>query len=236
MSFYKTDLIADIHDVDFNGIARASAIMKYIQSSAQMQLTESGLSYERLKSDPRAFILSKIRIDISDSVRAYDRLTAETFPCESRGYSFLRCYRLTRGEQIIARAASVWALIDTESRSLVRVNDFNLNLPTLPPLDLAIGHITPPSELIRVGAYHVNYEATDQNGHMNNTRYPDMYSNYLPLANKRIKTIAINYMKEAPMGEKLDVFRAKQDGNYYFKTIRADGEINTIAEITLEDI
>lgn len=236
MSYYKTELHADIHDIDYNGVARTSAIMKYIQTSAQLQLTENGLSYDYLKNQKRAFILSKIRIDISESVRAYDRLTAETFPCESRGYSFLRCYRLLRGDEVIARAASVWALIDTENRSLVRVNDFNLNLPTLPPLDLSIGHISLPGELMRVGAYHVNYEATDQNGHMNNTRYPDMYSNYLPLDGKRIKTIAINYMKEAPMGEKLDVFRAKLDGSYYFKTVRADGEINTIAEITLSDI
>lgn len=236
MSYYKTELTADIHDVDFNGVARASAIMKYIQTSAQMQLTENGLSYDKLKSSKRAFILSKIRIDISEGVRAYDRLCAETFPCESRGYSFLRCYRLKRGDTVIARAASVWALIDTESRSLVRVNDFNLGLPTLPPLDLTVGHISLPCELLRVGAYHVNYEATDQNRHMNNTRYPDMYSNYLPLEGKRIKTIAINYMKEARMGEKLDVLRASYDGKYYFKTQREDGEINTIAEISLTDI
>ena len=236
MSFYKTELFSDIHDVDYNGVARASSIMRYIQSSAQLQLTENGLSYEQLKESKRAFILSKIRLDISEPVYAYEKLSAETFPCQSRGYSFLRCYRLTGGGRVIARAASVWALINTETRALVRVDDFNLGLPTLPPLDLSVGHISLPGGLLRVGAYHVNYEASDQNGHMNNNRYPDMYSNYLPLDKKRIKTIAINYMKEAPMGEKLDVFRAEYNGTYFFKTVRADGEINTIAEITLADI
>ena len=209
MSYFRAELEADIHDIDFNGVARTSAIMRYIQTTAQLQLTANGLSYDELKRKNRAFILSKIRLDIPRAVRAYDKLYAETFPCDSRGYSFLRCYRLTDGVNTVAVAASVWALIDTESRSLVKVNDFELGLPTLPPLDLTIGRISLPSELMRVGAYHVGYELTDQNGHMNNTRYPDMYSNYLPLSGKRISSITINYMKEAPMGEKLSVMRGE---------------------------
>lgn len=236
MSFFRTEINADIHDVDYNGVVRASAIMKYIQSSAQLQLTENGLSYDELKRNNRAFILSKIKLEINKTVRAYDKLYAETFPCESRGYSFLRCYRLTDGTSTVAVAASVWALIDTNKHSLVKVSDFNLGLPTLPPLELDIGRIALPSELKRLGAYHVNYEATDQNGHMNNTRYPDMYSNYLPLDKKRIRSMTINYLKEAPMGEKLTVFRGELGGAYYFKTVRADGEVNTAAELTLTDI
>ena len=236
MSFFRTKITTDIHDVDFNGVARTSAIMRYIQTSAQLQLTESGLSYERLREQNRAFLLSKIKLEIFGSIRAYETLYAETFPVESRGYSFLRCYRLTDGKNTVAVAASVWALIDTEKHSLVRVNDFELGLPTLPPLDLSIGRIMLPDALTRVGAYHVNYEATDQNGHMNNTRYPDMYSNYLELSGKRIRSITVNYTKEAPMGEKLSVLHGERDGLHYFKTLCADGELNSLAEIELTDI
>ena len=73
---------------------------------------------------------------------------------------------------------------------------------------------------------------------MNNTRYPDMYANFLPLDNKRIRSISINYKNEAPRGERLRVERADcGDGNtFYFRTVRADGLVNTEAEIELEDI
>jgi acyl-ACP thioesterase len=235
---FRTHLIADIHDVDHNGVVRTSSLMKYIQSAAQTQLTLNGLSYDQLKDMKRAFILSRIKMEFTEPVRAYEKLTAVTYPCDSRGYSFLRCYALEKEGVTIGRAVSIWALIDTETRALVKVNDFELGLQTHEPHTLALSRFTMPTSIREVGTYTVNYGDVDQNCHMNNTRYPDMYSNFLPLDGKRIKTLSINYQSEAPKGEKLRVERADGiDGyTYYFRTIREDGKVNTEAEILLEDI
>ena len=236
MSEFKTTTFVDIHDVDYNGIAKTSALMRYIQSAAQTQLTQNGMSYEALRDMNRGFILSRIRMEITAPIRAYTPLTAITYPCESRGYSFLRCYELLQDGVSVAKAISVWALIDTENRALVRVNDFNLNLPTCAPNELVLGHIKMPSELIDVGGYGVHYGDVDQNRHMNNTKYPDMYSNYLPLEGKMIKSITIHYNNEAAIGEKLRVRRAKIGDTYFFRTVRSDGKINSEAQIELIDI
>lgn len=236
MQHFRTNLTVDIHDVDFNGVARTSSLMKYIQSAAQTQLTENGMSYDKLREMNRAFILSRIKMEFTDTVRAYEPLTAITFPATSRGYSFIRCYKLKRDGITVGRAVSAWALVDTESRALVRVNDFDLGLETYDPLDLPLSRIVMPKNMETVGAYTVTYGDTDQNGHMNNTRYPDMYSNFLPLKNKRIETITISYLNEAPSNEVLTVEMAQFEGLYYLRTIRSDGKTNTEAEIKLADI
>ena len=235
---FRNNIIADIHDVDYNGVVRASALMEYIQNAAQTQLTLNRMSYEELRGMKRAFILSRIKMEFTEPVRAYEHLTAVTYPCDSRGYSFLRCYALEKNGRTIGRAVSMWALIDTETRSLVKVNDFELGLDTHEPHALALTRFTTPATARFVGTYTVNYGDTDQNCHMNNTRYPDMYSNFLPLEGKRIRTLSINYLNEAPMGEKLRVERADGiDGyTYYFRTLREDGKVNTEAEVELEDI
>lgn len=235
---FRTELITDIHDVDYNGVARMSSLMRYIQSAAQTQLTLNGMSYEQLKDMKRAFILSRIKIEFNEPVRAYERVCAVTYPCESRGYSFLRCYALEKDGKTIGRAVSVWALIDTETRSLVRVNDFELGLETHEPHSLELTRFSLPSGIREVGTYTVNYGDLDQNCHMNNTRYPDMYSNFLPLDGKRIRSISINYKNEAPRGERLRVERADgADGyTFYFRTLREDGQVNTEAEVILADI
>ena len=235
---FRNNIIADIHDVDYNGVVRASALMEYIQNAAQTQLTLNGMSYEELRGMKRAFILSRIKMEFTEPVRAYEHITAVTYPCDSRGYSFLRCYALEKNGRTIGRAVSMWALIDTETRSLVKVNDFELGLDTHEPHALALTRFTTPATARFVGTYTVNYGDTDQNCHMNNTRYPDMYSNFLPLEGKRIRTLSINYQNEAPMGEKLRVERADgMDGyTYYFRTLREDGKVNTEAEVELEDI
>ena len=236
MQYFNTHLTVDIHDVDYNGVARTSALMKYIQSAAQTQLTENGMSYDRLKERKRAFILSKMKMEFTDTVRAYEPLCAVSFPCNSRGYSFLRCYKLLRDGVTIGRAASVWALVDTETRALVRVNDFDLGLETFEPLDLSLTRIMIPDTIKKVGTYPVNYCDIDQNNHMNNTRYPDLYSNFLPLIKKRIESITINYANEAPAGDVLDVYKTEENGFFYFRTVRSDGKTNTEAEIKLADI
>ena len=236
MNGFKTDIKVDIHDVDFNGVARASSLMKYIQGAAQSQLTEHGLSYERLREKKRVFIISKIKMEFCDTVRAYEPLTAITYPSTSRGYSFLRCYKLKRDGATVARAVSVWALVDTQSCALVRVNDFDLGLQTYDPLDIPLTRIVIPATISEVGKYTVTYADTDQNMHMNNTRYPDMYASFLPLMNKRIAEITISYLGEAPMGDTLSVFMAECDGLYYFRTVRSDGKVNTEAEVKLTDI
>lgn len=236
MSEFIKDVIVDPHDVDYNGIARASSIMKYIQSAAEAQLTEGGMSYEELKAKKRAFILSRIRLEIYEPIRECRPLRAVSYPSESRGYSFFRCYRIESEGATIARAISVWALVDTETRGLVRVNDFELGITPLPPINMEIGRVNLPDTLIDVGGYGVHYGDVDRNMHMNNTKYPDMYSNFLPLKSRRIKAITVNYQNEAKIGDKLRVMRAEADGLYYFRTVRSDGLVNSEAEIELCDL
>ena len=236
MDFYTTNDFVDIHDVDYNGIAKTSAILKYIQSAAQAQLNDNGMSYDQLKERSRAFLLSRLKLEILKPLRAYTPLTAITYPCESRGFSFLRCYELKCDGETVARAMSVWALIDTDTRALVRVNDFDLGLPTLPPNGLVLGAMKLPTTLIDVGGYGVHYGDVDQNRHMNNTKYPDMYSSFLPLSNRMIRSLEINYSAEAEIGDKLRVQRAEEGGYYYFRTLRSDGRVNSEARIQLADI
>ena len=237
MQDFRINYSVNVHDVDYNGIAKTSSIMRYIQSAAQEQLTENGMSYDNLKDIKRAFILSRIKLEVDKPLRAYEPITAVTFPCESRGYSFLRCYALEQDGEVIARAASIWALIDTDTRSLVRVNDFDLNLPLLPHNELSFGLMKMPVEsLTDVGGYGVHYGDVDQNRHMNNTKYPDMYSNFLSLDGKMIKSITIHYSNEAVLGEKLRVQHAFADGQHFFRTVRGDGKINSEAKILLSDI
>lgn len=236
MNYFSQKITVDVHDVDFNGVCRASALLRYIQSAAQQQLTDRGMSYDALKEMGKAFIISRLHAEFTSSVRTYDKLEAETFPCESRGFSFLRCYRLIRNGEVVGRAISVWALIDISSRALVKVADFDLDLPTYEPLDIALNHIRMPSSLSDVGEYTVGYSDLDQNRHINNTKYADIFSNFLPLDKKRISSLTISYLHDAKWKEKLRILRAEEDGAFYIRTVKEDGTVNAEARIELSDI
>ena len=231
---FSKNIEVDVHDVDFNGVCKASSLMKYIQSAAQTQLTENGMSYDNLIERSRAFIISRISLEFYEPVFSYDRLEAHTFPCISRGYSFIRCYGLYKNGAVIGRAISVWALIDTESKNLVKVSDFELNLPTYEAWEnIALNHIKLPTSMKKVGTYTVTYADLDRNKHINNTKYADIFSNFLPLNKKRIDSMSINYASEAKHNDILDVYLEEINGYYYIRTVLPDGRVNAEAEIHL---
>ena len=228
---YKKQFTVDIHDIDYRGITKISSLMRFLQSSAESQLGENKMSYDELKTAKRAFILSRITVKINSDSGVGDTLVASTYPTDSRGFTFLRCFGIERdGEQICA-ATSAWALIDTESRSLLRVDSFELGLELHPAHDLSLARFILPREMNEVGIYTVGYGAIDRNRHMNNTAYPDVYLTYLPMDNIRISEITISYRSEALMGDILTIYMSKSEDSYYFKTVKQDGTVNTEAEI-----
>jgi len=236
-SIFESELKVDLHDVDFNGVCRASSLLRYIQTAAQDQLTMNGMSYDELRERGVAFIVSKMKLEVYSPILTYDSLQAVTYPCESRGFSFIRSYELRRAGVTVARALSVCALIDITNHSIIKVSDFDLGLIPLPvPTDISISHFACPREMQPCGKYTVTYADLDQNNHLNNTKYGDVISNFLPLNKKRIASIVISYLNEARFGEALSVYREEIDGKIYIRTVRADGKVNCESEITLTDI
>lgn len=72
----------------------------------------------------------------------------------------------------------------------------------------------------------------------NNTRYPDVICDFLPpeaMEGKALSALSVSYMKEAPLGDVLQISRAPvpdTGGSYLFKAVRGDGEICFEAQIS----
>ena len=75
---------------------------------------------------------------------------------------------------------------------------------------------------------------------MNNTRYADMFWNFLPgHEDKRIASIDISYLNEAPLGEEIEVYggAGTEQNEYVFRTVRrSDGKVNALASVTFTHI
>lgn len=236
-SIFENELKVDLHDVDFNGVCRGSSLLKYIQTAAQDQLTSNGMSYGELYERGVAFIVSRMKLEVYSPIHTYDKLTSVTYPCESHGFSFIRSYELKKDGVTVAKALSLCALMDIKNRAIMKVKDFELGIEPLPaPDDICFDHSSCPREMSEVGKYTVSYADLDQNNHLNNTKYADVVSNFLPLEGRRIASITINYKNEAKFGEELTAYREELDGKYYVRTVRSDGKINCEAEVTLCDI
>jgi acyl-ACP thioesterase len=203
-------------------------------------MTECGMSLDELR-DKRglAFILSKITLAIRKPLYAFEDIEVQTWTSPSRGYSFIRNFRILRGEDIIAEAYTVWALVDINNKSFCRVEESGYSFIDEEPLELefpARFRLPKGLTLSPLGKRKIVYSDLDYNMHMNNTKYPDMLCDYMPIEDTgRICGMTLSYLNEAAFGDTLELSGAELDGTYYFKTVDTEGKTCLEAQVFLED-
>lgn len=234
-------LVVDLHDTDFQGLMRPSALLRSMQNATNAQMRRFDIDPSQLLAKTgRAFLLSSLALRVYAPIYAYDRLCAQAWPTESRGFRFLRNGQVTRDGTVVAEMTTVWAFVHAQSRTLLRVSDFDAPFDTSPALELpAASRVAFPrdAEFVLSGSYPVLYRDVDLHRHMNNTVYPDLLCSALPLQEgKRLSELDLLYQKEAPLGDCLQTFYTAAEGDYFLKTVRSDGEENVRARIRLTDV
>ena len=164
------------HDTDASRRVTATKMLVLMQETSNHHLESAGPSLDKLRDERGlAFLLSKIRMRIYKPLYAAEDIEVQTWTYASRGYSFPRCYRIVRGEEIIAEADTVWALVDISSRALIKAADCDayefedqapseLDLPTRFRLPVGL-------ELVSIGERRIVWSDLDYNMHMNNNGY-----------------------------------------------------------------
>lgn len=229
------------NDVDCSNIVSASNLLKYMQDAANCSMEDDGLSYDELFKRGYAFVLSRIRLSSYAPIHSHEMLEVQSWACESRGVQFNRCYRILRDGAIVAEAVSVWALVGVNDRKLHRVNEMPVQyrIDDMLELDMPARFRIPEDVKLRlVGERTVEYADIDMNGHMNNTRYPDLLCGHLDggMIGQRVISMGISFNSEARLGETLKIYTGQSDGVQYVRTIKEDGTVNVEAEIILESI
>ncbi len=239
MIFSESIKIAS-YDVDMNGIMRPTALAAVLEEVGAHEMEKYPPSNGDLRREGRGFILSRMVVSILKDIREGDAV-CESWATDSRGLSFNRCYRLVINGESAAEIYTSWALVDFNEKRPIRVEScdriiggepspaFELKLPLRPRMPKA-------EEFCEVAKRKVYYSDTDLNGHMNNTKYLNMFCDFVPdIENKPLKGINISYITEAPLGETLTVLCKEEDGVYYFKTLRSDGKVNCEAALYIKN-
>ena len=229
------------HDTNSNEILSTSGVLKLMQETGMLHMNGVRPSYNDLLNQDKALILSSIRINIYSPICSYDEVDVVTWATGSRGFTTYRSFQIFKGDELMAEANTVWALVSVSEKKLVKISEVDFsNFEPEPQLVLdAPSKVRIPNELklSLVGEYTVRYSDTDLNHHINNTNYPDLFFNYLPSPEaKLVKSIAISYINDAKIGDNLKFYMAKTDGKYFMRSIHEDGRINAEVEFTVENL
>lgn len=227
------------HDTDANRRVRPSQLLVYMQETSNGHVASLGLPLDDLRDQKHlGFILSKLRMRLHKPLEAFEDIRVETWTNPARGFSSGRCFRILRGDEVIAEADSTWALVGTEDRQLHKPEETGYAFEDEAPVELDLpSRIRIPSDctLEPVAQRPIVYSDLDYNMHMNNTRYPDMLCDYLPPEDlPRIRGFCLSYLREAAFGDRITVLRGKKDGTWYFRTVSSEGNVCLEAAIPLD--
>ena len=232
------------HDTDANRILRASRLLVYFQETGNIQCKKFGLPLDTMRDERGVgFILSQLSFKVYRPIRAFESIDVSTWCREAKGYSFYRYFDVRVGDELCAQATSVWALVDINSKTLVRA-DGNMaqNFPydepipadQLPPR----ARIGKDEMLLPVGQRKICYSDIDYNMHMNNTNYPDMLCDFVPdMQGKFVSEMSLSYLKEARFGDEITLLCTQRDDeSFAFRTQNSQGETCLEATLKIEKI
>ncbi len=202
------------HDTDANRILRPSQTLVYLQETANLHMIHAGQSLDDLRdTQGLAFILTRLSVEFFCHVGAHEEIQVRTWITTGKGCNYPRYFSMERPDGTpIAQACSHWVLIDLNTRLPLRADAYRYHYEPEEPLALTPPRrFVVPEQMVCVGERKIVYSDLDYNGHMNNTRYPDMVCDFLPdNTAPLIRTMHFNYVKEGAAGATLRVMRGER--------------------------
>jgi len=205
--FRQTYTVDDLA-TDCFGRLKSSMLLYYLQEAA-------GDHFSQLedKADPIAqkhlfWAVTRHRLLINRLPLLGETITVETWPMPTTRVAYPRAvFFYDENGQELARAVSLWVLMDTRSRAMVLPGKSGVVVDgTIRGNEPEVPKSLIPRDLPNMQTVRVTYSLLDINGHMNNTRYLDWVSDLLPAqfhAEHNPVEITLCYLSEAREGQEI---------------------------------
>ena len=202
------------YQVDINDNIRPSELVRLLQETADHQMRDRGPTYEELFFQGKAFILTRMNVEILEPLHQYDRIDVDTWRCPAKGATFPRCHEIKKEGRTVVRALSEWAVSDPVTGKLWKVADVDIsNYEMEEPHELPLPkrfRYDRDLEFEELDPFRVRYSFTDMNRHMNNANYHNMLWERIPdVENREVTSLNIRFMAEAPLGADIQIGMAK---------------------------
>ncbi|MBO6257097.1 hypothetical protein J6N69_03580 [bacterium] len=197
-------------EMDFDKSLKPFSLLNFFQDIASDNAERLGFGYSAITPKNLMWVLLKYRIEFEEYPVDMYNLRLQTNP---RGYNKMfafRNFKLWNGDKLLARASSMWSLVDFTNMSIANIAN-SIDSPYFGKYekseeDLQYEKIPALEKADFEKEFEVRYNDIDVNRHANNGNYIVWALEPLPFDFKsqhKLKTIDMVYKKEIKFGEKL---------------------------------
>lgn len=227
-NFYVWHTVVQNADADFRCLLKPSALLRYVEQISADHARRFGMNDQFFKDRGVAFLVGKQALHFTRIPYRAEPITLTTRAEESKRGSIKRITTVTDAAgQEIAMVDCRWIVASLSERRILREPGWTVdgfwNESVEGELPMLLHKCR--EGLTDAGAFTAKYSQCDLNGHINNAFYLDIACDALPLEVMRkgaVKFASINYHREVPMGEKMEVLYAPSAGGWYLIGKHAD--------------
>jgi len=186
-------------------------LCSFFQEVAGNHTVACGVGWKELQKMKMFWVLSRLKIKVLRYPEWQELVTVKTWSNGMSGLFAIRNFQMSdeSGTEII-RAVSSWLMVSSETRRLVRADDFMEGFPLCQDrlFDGLPDKISSLPQPRAFEATEVKFTETDMNLHMNNVCYIERIINSFGfdfLQHHEMDEFEINFIKEAVPGDQLRV-------------------------------
>ncbi len=219
-----------------NGLLRYTELCNLMQVTAGYHAEMGGLSFTDMQKHNQAWVLSRMRVEISALPKWRDTVTVKTWIVGLQGARSVRALEMYCNGKKMAGAITYWAVFNTKERKsehLALPHDHFEKFPQLLPTDAMYKKVDLARESGLVASRAVKFSDLDIVNHANNVKYLEWCldeEQVKPLLKQRLKSFDMNFLRELKLGDEVAINRGFS-GNISYFTIEKAGKASFALEL-----
>lgn len=203
---YTFDSKIRYSETDSGGKLTMASLLNYFQDCSTFQSEELGVGLSWLQKKHRVWVLSSWQIVVERYPDLCEEVRTGTFPYDFKGFlGYRNFFMTTKDGEMLAKANSLWSLLDTETGRPAMADAEILEKYALEerlPMEYASRKIAAPKSEVLCNPVTVKKHHLDTNHHVNNGQFVDIAMEFLP-ADFVVKQLRAEYRKQAFLNDVL---------------------------------
>jgi len=220
-------------ELDCEGKLSMASLLDYFQDCSTFQSEDAGVGIAYMKEIGQVWVVSSWQVVVERYPRLGEEVVIGTFPYAFKSFLGYRNFFMeTPGGEVLARANSLWSLVDLNTGKLVSVSQEMLSKYPLEeklPMDYAHRKIALPQDSEAKAPVVITEQHLDTNHHVNNGQFVNIAMSYLP-ENFEIRQLRAEYKKQAFLDDVLYPYVTVNDSGCVVNLGDKDGKTYVAVE------
>lgn len=222
-----------------NGYLKYTDLCNLIQLTASAHSELGGISFSDMQAFNQAWVLSRMRIEISELPKWRDVITITTWINNLENSRSVRAIEVVLNGNKIIGSETFWVVFNTTIRRpeelKLPIAHFEL-FPERKATDISFSKINIDNSLDKIIEKEVVLSDLDIVNHVNNVKYLEWCLDYVNpelILNQKIDSIEMNFLKELSLKNNVQINKSYNSNKIQF-TITKESKISFALEINLK--